>query len=220
MRNKKRVISFFLVCVMLLIHSISVIAAGSQKGSIEIVLTDGDIGTSKENVTFEYAKVADLVDGQYQLLDDYGEVDLNNIQYSAELDKAAQKINELAKADNKVMTDKNGKATISDLEIGVYLLRVSDKARYENVAPVLIAIPTWDETSGNMNYSITVTPKHTQNEPGTIITNTPNNKGEGNFSKIPTGDRFMSSFWCAVFVGTALVIVVMLYIKRRKNYEK
>lgn len=220
MRNKKRVISYFLVCVMLLMHSISVMAAESQKGSIEIVLTDGDIGTSKENVTFEYTKVADLVDGQYQLLDDYGEVDLNNIQYSAELDRAAQKINELAKADQKVVTDKNGKATISDLEIGVYLLRVSDKARYENVAPVLIAIPTWNETSGNMNYNITVTPKHTQNNPGTITTSTPNNKGEGSSSNIPTGDRFNSFFWCEVSAGAALVILVMLYIKRRKNYEK
>ena len=106
-------------------------AAGTPKGSIEITLTDGDIGTSKENVTFEYVKVADIVDGQCQLLDDYGEVDLNSIQYSAELEKAAQKINELAKADNRVMTDKDGKAIISDLEVGVYLLRVSDYAEYE-----------------------------------------------------------------------------------------
>ena len=35
-----------------------------EEGSIEIELTDGGVGTTKEDVVFEYAKVADVVDGE------------------------------------------------------------------------------------------------------------------------------------------------------------
>ncbi len=197
MQNKKKFISFILICAMLFIYSISVMAAGTPKGSIEITLTDGDIGTSKENVTFEYVKVADIVDGQCQLLDDYGEVDLNSIQYSAELDKAAQKINALAKADKKVMTDKNGKVIISDLEVGVYLLRVSDYAEYENVAPTLISIPTWNEEQGSMDFDVTVIPKHSP-----IVKDTP-------VEKVQTGDRSLYMLYAVLFVGSIGLIFVV-----------
>lgn len=197
MQNKKRFISFILICAMLFIHSISGMAAGTPKGSIEITLTDGDIGTSKENVTFEYVKVADIIDGQCQLLDDYGEVDLNSIQYSTELEKAAQKINEIAKADNRVMTDKNGKAIISDLEVGVYLLRVSDYAEYENVAPVLISIPTWNEEQGSMDFVVTVIPKHSP-----IVKDTPR-------EKVQTGDRSLDMLYIVLFVGSVGLIFIV-----------
>ena len=52
-----------------------------EQGSIEIELTDGGVGTTKEGVIFEYAKVADVVDGEYELLDTYQEsgIDLNAI---------------------------------------------------------------------------------------------------------------------------------------------
>lgn len=197
MQNKKRFVSFILICAMFFIYSISVMAAGTPKGSIEITLTDGDIGTSKENVTFEYVKVADIIDGQCQLLDDYGEVDLNSIQYSAELEKAAQKINELAKADNRVMTDKDGKAIISDLEVGVYLLRVSDYAEYENVVPVLISIPTWNEEQGSMDFDVTVIPKHSP-----IVKDTPS-------EKVQTGDRSLDMLYIVLFVGSVGLIFVV-----------
>lgn len=220
MRSKKNIL-FLLVCTMLFINSISVMAAEPQKGSIEIILTDGDIGTSKENVVFEYAKVADVVDGQYKLLEEYENVDLNTIKYSAELDEAAQKLNEKVKAEGKTSTDQEGKATISNLEVGVYLLRVSDKARYENVQPFLISIPTWNEEQGDMNFDVTVIPKHTPNEPGTITTETPDNKEEGSSSKgnIPTGDNLRIMFWMAI-LATSLVTTITVYNKRRENYEK
>lgn len=207
---------------MLFVNSISVMAAEPQKGSIEIILTDGDIGTSKENVVFEYAKVADIVDGQYQLLEKYEDVDLNSIKYSAELDEAAQKLNEKMKAEGKIATDQKGKATISDLNVGLYLLRVSDKARYENIYPFLISIPTWNEEQEKMDFNITVMPKHTPNEPGTITTNTPENKNEGSSSngKIPTGDNADALFWTGILLISTITAVTLFSIKRRENYEK
>lgn len=221
MRNKKNIL-FLLVCTMLFMNSISVMAAEPQKGSIEIILTDGDIGTSKENVVFEYAKVADIVDGQYQLLEKYEDVDLNSIKYSAELDEAAQKLNEKMKAEGEIATDQKGKATISDLDVGLYLLRVSDKARYENIYPFLISIPTWNEEQGNMDFNITVMPKHTPNEPGTITTNTPEYKNEGSSSngKIPTGDNTDALFWTGILLISAITAATLFSSKRRENYEK
>lgn len=177
---------------MILIHSMSVMAAEPKKGNIEIVLTDGENGTSKDNVTFEYAKVADLINGEYRLLKEYEEidVDLNSIEYSSELDEAAQKLDKLVTAKDNVKTDAEGKALINDLEVGVYLLRVSDKARYENVYPVLISIPTWNEEEGDMNYDITVIPKHSSD-------------------KVVTGDSHLYGEYMVLFVISFILLVVL-----------
>ena len=42
-----------------------------KTGSIEIELTDGEEGTSKNGVIFNYSKVADISDGQYELVEQY-----------------------------------------------------------------------------------------------------------------------------------------------------
>lgn len=44
-----------------------------KTGSIEIELTDGEEGTSKNGVIFNYSKVADISDGQYELVDRSGD---------------------------------------------------------------------------------------------------------------------------------------------------
>ena len=65
-----------------------------KTGSIEIELTDGEEGTSKEGVIFHYSKVAEIVDGQYELVEQYkgSGIDLNAIEYAEELDEAAEKL--------------------------------------------------------------------------------------------------------------------------------
>lgn len=216
-RNNKYFIPIIAMCLSLM-SCIQVFATSSveaMKGSIKIILTDGDIGTSKENVEFEYVKIADIVDGEYVLTDDYGEVNLNEIETSSELDEAAQLINSKAKAEQKIRTDSNGKAVISDLDIGVYLLRVSDKARYENVTPVLIAIPTWNETEGNMNYDVTVMPKHIANTPGEITTNTPEHKESGT---VMTGDN--NQYGKYIILMAAAVGVICLYVRTKRRVPK
>ena len=182
------------------------------QGSITILLTDGDIGTSKENVAFEYVKVADIKDGKYYLLEEYGTLDLNELKTSSELDEAAQTINASVKTGQSILTDKNGKAVISNLEIGVYLLRVSDKARYENVTPVLIAIPTWNEVDGDMNYNVTVMPKHTANEPGEIITSTPTHTDS---NTVLTGDSSSYIPYIILMIGSAIACICVRTKKRR-----
>lgn len=224
MRNKQKISFVLAVCVIFLLNAMPVSAASQPgKGSIEIILTEGDIGTSKQGVTFEWAKVADLEDGQYVMLEKYKNVDLNDIEHSEELDAAAQKVNAAMEAEGEVVTDQEGKAMVSNLDIGVYLLRVSDKARYENVNPVLIAIPTWNEEKGDMDYEVTVMPKHSPNTPGTIITDTPGGSSNGVFSNIPTGDA--TSIWVFVAVMGVCVAIIIAYTicyerERRKPNEK
>lgn len=213
MKKKTKYIIPIITLFLSLLCCTYVLAADGDdiaKGSIEILLTDGDIGTSKENVEFEYAKVADVKDGRYYLLADYGNLDLNELKSSADLDEAAQLINAKIQSGKTIQTDNMGRAVITDLEIGVYLLRVSNKARYENVSPVLIAIPTWNEAEGDMDYNVTVIPKHTANQPGEIITSTPDHT---NSNTVMTGDTNHFIPYFVLLVGA----VAMIYLCARKK---
>ena len=62
-----------------------------EQGSIELELTDGGVGTTKEDVVFEYAKVADVVDGEYELQEAYqgSGIDLNAIETAEQLEELA-----------------------------------------------------------------------------------------------------------------------------------
>lgn len=141
------------------------LAKEKELGSIQIALGDGAEGTSKEGVLFEYVKVADVIDGTYKLLYDIEGIDLNSIKHAEELDYAAQVISASVLADHNVRTDATGRANISNLEIGVYLLRVTDQESYDNISPTLVPVPMWNEEAGNMDYNIMVIPKHSPELP-------------------------------------------------------
>ena len=113
-----------------------------EEGSIEIELTDGGVGTTKEDVVFEYAKVADVVDGEYELQDTYQEsgIDLNAIGTAEQLEEVALELSAYKTSDGSCVTDADGKAIIKDLEVGVYLLYASEHTRYDDITPLLIAI--------------------------------------------------------------------------------
>lgn len=135
-----------------------------KAGSITIKLTDGEEGTSKEGVEFSYTFVATIEKGEYVLLDDSTDIDLNQIETAEELEQAAEALSETSiSSDGVATTDQDGKVVISDLQAGVYLLVAENTANYETITPTLIAIPTWDETKGDMLYDVTVIPKHTPN---------------------------------------------------------
>lgn len=214
-RNRKKVKSGVLLAILVLLFSITSFAE-DKTGSIEIQLNDGGKNTKKENVCFVYTKVADLVDGKYELIDKYKftHIDLNKIKYAEDLKQAATTLEKVAKKDGEVLTDKEGKATIKELSIGVYLLSVSNKAQYDKVEPLLIAIPTFDEISGEMIYDVKVMPKHTPIPPGTIVSDTPDNSSEG----VKTGDDspiFIYIGLMLVFGGSILYFVN----KKRKDIE-
>ena len=90
-------------------------------------------------------------------------VDLNAIENSNDLKNAAEQL--LSKAEestNTNVTDANGTVTFKNLEVGVYLISVEDTERYDTVEPSLIAVPTWSDSEGEMQYDVVIEPKHTE----------------------------------------------------------
>ena len=186
MGNKKKVLLLFLVMIVSFAFSMTVLAGKEQRGRIEIVLTEG------ENVTFEYAKVADLINGEYHMLQKYekSDIELNGIVDSSKLGDLAQKLNEYVVEGEKVTTDEKGKAYVENLEAGAYLLRASDEANSEYAYPVLISVPTWNEEEESMNYDITVIPKRSSD-------------------KVVTGDEHLYGEYMAIF-GISFILLVGL----------
>ena len=113
-----------------------------------------------------------MVDGKYELLEEYKQtnIDLNKLKYAEELKAAAEQLEKVAKKDGEIVTDKNGQAVIENLPIGVYLLDMTDRGVYDNVTSLLIAVPTFYEKEGQMDYDVTVIPKHTPIPPETVKT--------------------------------------------------
>lgn len=86
---------------------------------------------------------------------------------------------------------------------------------YDDITPILIAIPTWDEEVGDMIYDVSVYPKHTPVPPGKVTTSTPHTST--NAAK--TGDIQNFGIWIAA-AGCGIVIGITIYcIKRKKKHE-
>ncbi|MDU2674351.1 MAG: hypothetical protein E7C50_00480 [Clostridium sp.] len=136
----------------------------NRTGSITITLSDTEDNRDKSNVKFGLSKVADVINGEYKVLTQYEAVniDLNNIKTATDLELAANLFKNVVSTDNILTTDKNGKCTIDDLDVGVYLLYATDISNYENITPFLVSIPSWNETDKSMSYDINVIPKHTK----------------------------------------------------------
>lgn len=134
-----------------------------RTGSIEIQLTEGKKGTTISGITFYCIPVAEIIGGEYELLEEYAQsgIDLNKIENTEQLNLAALNLAEIASGGSSVRTDSKGNAVFKDLEVGVYLIKAEDNEAYDVVTPTLLAIPTWNEGSGEMDYDITVIPKHT-----------------------------------------------------------
>ena len=134
-----------------------------EKGSIHVELEETQDKLSREGVGLSLAYVATIKEGSYQLTEDYSSanVDLNAIETAEGLQEAADTLQPLVKdAIQTKQINAQGIVNFTDLEVGVYLLYVSDQAGYETIQPTLISVPMWDETAKQMNYHIEVFPKH------------------------------------------------------------
>lgn len=134
-----------------------------NKGSIKITLSDTGKGNSKGGVKFSLSKVANIVNGKYELLENYSSsgVDLNNLKSSNDLDIAANLLKEFATPSRTMVTEENGVASISDLDVGVYLISAEDIAGYDNITPFIVSIPVWNDADNTMSFDVEVIPKHT-----------------------------------------------------------
>ena len=170
MKLKKK-ISFLLTLLLLFAGLLTPINAEEttpisgdtgRTGTITIKLTDTKSGHSKSGVKFGITKVADLKDGEYITLEEYTSsgVDFNVINKANELETASRELRKIAQPERTILTNDEGVAEVKDLEVGVYLVYVLDVAGYENITPFLIAIPTYDKIDKEMNYEVSIIPKH------------------------------------------------------------
>ena len=153
--------------VFLFFISITAVSALDEVGSITVNLEEGKKGTSVKNVELELIKVGDIVNGQYLLINDLQdtEVNLNTLETAEDMKNAAYTISKITVSKNIVGTRKTtndyGTVKFNQLEKGVYLLQATDINKYENIVSTLISVPVFNNESKNsMNYDISIVPKH------------------------------------------------------------
>lgn len=162
---KKLITAVFTVFLFLI--SITAVSALDEVGSITVNLEEGKKGTSVKNVELELIKVGDIVNGQYLLINDLQdtEVNLNTLETAEDMKNAAYTISKITVSKNIVGTRKTtndyGTVKFDQLEKGVYLLQATDINKYENIVSTLISVPAFNNESKNsMNYDISIVPKH------------------------------------------------------------
>lgn len=147
--------------------SITAVSALDEVGSITVNLEEGKKGTSVKNVELELIKIADIINGQYLLINDLQDtgVNLNTLKTAEDMKNAAHTISKITVSKNIVGTRKTtndyGTVKFDQLENGVYLLQATDINKYENIVSTLISVPAFNNESKNsMNYDISIVPKH------------------------------------------------------------
>ena len=153
--------------VFLFFISITAVSALDEVGSITVNLEEGKKGTSVKNVELELIKIADIINGQYFLINDLQntEVNLNTLETAEDMKNAAYTISKITASKNIVGTRKTtndyGTVKFDQLENGVYLLQATDINKYENIVSTLISVLAFNNESKNsMNYDISIIPKH------------------------------------------------------------
>ena len=184
--------------VFLFFISITAVSALDEVGSITVNLEEGKKGTSVKNVELELIKIADIINGQYLLINDLQdiEIDLNTLETAEDMKNAAYTISKITVSKNIVGTRKTtndyGTVKFDQLEKGVYLLQAKDINKYENIVSTLISVPVFNNESKNsMNYDISIVPKHSP-----VIA-------------VKTGDAFDLKLF-AVLAGVSAVIIAII----------
>ena len=185
-------ILFLLIC-FLVVAVKNPAFAETETGNIEICIEDTGEQIKREGVTFQYSKVASLVDGAYEMGKRYEDkgVDLNEVRYAREQEELARTLSKYHYSDGLCRTDCDGKATLTNLRAGVYLIYVEDESEYE-VQPVLVQLPKWEEDNGAMNWNVRVCPKQTIRE-----------------EAAKTGDSQQAGAWAMLCLGAGILILLL-----------
>lgn len=167
--QKHKILALLAVFFFITISATDIFAF-EEKGKINIYLEESKNSTSFD-VEFKLVKVANLRNGTYNYveeLDNLNLADLNNLNTADALKSASNEISTAVAKKNIEgifkKTDQYGYAQFNNLENGVYLLQATDINKYDNIAPTIVAIPSFDNSTNStngMNYVINVIPKHT-----------------------------------------------------------
>ena len=160
--QKHKILALLAVFFFITISATDIFAF-EEKGKINIYLEESKNSTSFD-VEFKLVKVANLRNGTYNYveeLDNLNLADLNNLNTADALKSASNEISTAVAKKNIdgifKKTDQYGYAQFNNLENGVYLLQATDINKYDNIAPTIVAIPSFDNstnsTNGTSSYS-------------------------------------------------------------------
>lgn len=185
-----------LLLLLLVTGKVSTVFAATETGNIEICLEDTGEKIKKDGIVFQYSKVAKWVDESYEMEEKYKEkgVDLNEIHYARELEEAARELSKHRFSDGICRTDQEGKAVITNLKEGIYLVYTTDETDSQ-IQPVLVQLPKWEEEKGEMQWNVQVCPKQT--------------KTEQSETAAKTGDTQQTTGWIAVCLGAGILVLVV-----------
>lgn len=211
MKLKRVYLVFAIIFLLIILKGLPVFASeymddNGNVGSITIRLEHTKENRSKANVHIMAAKIAEIVQGEYVLHREYRDcgINLNMLQNANELASAAEKLEQFKPEGKEVITDGDGVAVITDLSAGVYLVYACDIAEYDNIMPVLIANPMWNEVTGKMVYDIEVLPKH--NPPTLETPGTPQ-----------TGDGNHAGYYILTLAGSLMIGGIGVFEKKKKG---
>ena len=127
--------------------------AEASEGNINIRVNEA------ETFAFTYVKVADYRNGEYVLLDNYknADVNLNELKKGKDFKKAVEVLSQYVDKTSCVTTE-NQEAFIKGLSEGAYLIQGVEKEGYE-IPSTIVSVPNWDEENEQLSYQITVVPK-------------------------------------------------------------
>lgn len=137
--------------------------AQEKSGSIKIILEDVESDMSKKDVEFAITKIADIIDGTYIILDEFSDydIDLNDIQTAEQLRNAAKQMKRYISVNDHIgKTNEEGILEFNELSVGVYLIHATNINEYELIEPTIVSLPIFNESNGEMDYEITILPKH------------------------------------------------------------
>lgn len=161
-------ISLFLVVFLSLILNVNAdtktnnLVDFNKKGSLEITLSEKEDNSKISGAEITIYKVADAKEKDYNLVFQY----VDNFKCSASLDNLESKelTNEINKCidDNtisfKKVTNKDGKVTFNNLDLGLYIVKQTNKVKgYSQISPYLISIPK--VLNNEWTYNIVSKPK-------------------------------------------------------------
>lgn len=161
-------ISLFLVVFLSLILNVNAdtktnnLVDFNKKGSLEITLSEKEDNSKISGAEITIYKVADAKEKDYNLVFQY----VDNFKCSASLDNLESKelTNEINKCidDNtisfKKVTNKDGKVTFNNLDLGLYVVKQTNKVKgYSQISPYLISIPK--VLNNEWTYNIVSKPK-------------------------------------------------------------
>lgn len=218
MRKRKGKGKWIGVGLVLLVLCFELTGFAAKQGSIQVILQDGVLGTSKIGVEIGCCKVAEWENGTFQWLQKYKDIDvqIKEETTASQLQEVADSLMEIVTDYDRKLTSKEGRVTFQNLTEGLYFIRVLNRENYEKVAPAIVAIPNWNQ-EGEQAYQVQLYPKH-QPDPGTILTRI----GDWTSENVKTGDQSAWENDRKVLQITSLVVAGILFVKRfarRRQHE-